>query len=225
MRRPSTLDLSALPDPAVLEQLCRRLALVDAILCREWEFRYYSFNGAWDAAAGQRLGSMRDGHGDEWFAVFQAEGVFLRGFAHEAPVRNVPGLFEGVPAPLEPLVHEPAFGDDTTFCCWNVGEGWRRGVNVLPALADQDGSAQLLAILIDDPVACKAHVLDYHERDVPLEALRRIYADEPLDEALLAALAPEVTLAELAEDLAEIGWPVRQGPTPSLTSAVHEIDP
>src|SRR5689334_97133 len=123
--RPSTRSLADLPEPALLERICRRLALLDAIVCRDWEFRYYSFNRLWDEEAAQRLGSMRDGAGDEWFAVFQGEGlVFLRGFAHEAPLRNPEGLFDGVPAALEPLVTEPAFGDDTTFCCWNTGSGW-----------------------------------------------------------------------------------------------------
>lgn len=40
----STRQLGALPDIATLERLCQSLALLDAILSREWEYRYYSFN-------------------------------------------------------------------------------------------------------------------------------------------------------------------------------------
>jgi hypothetical protein len=207
--RPSTRDPDALPPPAALERLCRRLALLDAVLSPVWDFRYYSFDGSWDPEIGQRLGSMRNGQGDEWFAVFQEvdgrPAVFLRGFAHGAPVRNPPGLYEGVPEAFRPLTEEVAFGDDATFCLWNVGHGWQRGPDAIPAGGDPDGSAELLAILVDDPVAYKAFALDYHERDVPLEALRRIYADEPLSDALVAAIAPERSLADLEDDLDEMG--------------------
>lgn len=207
MRTPSSRNLVDLPDPAALERICKRLALLDAIVCRDWEFRYYSFNRVWDPDAGQRLGSMRNGEGDEWFAVFQEDGAFLRGFANDAPLRNPPGLFDGVPPALHALVDEPAFGDITTFCFWNTGDGWKRSPTEIPDGVDPDGSAALLAILVDDPVAWKAFALEYHELDVPMAALQRIWADEPLDAELLAAIAPDVTLDEMAEDLEEIGWP------------------
>ena len=207
MRPPSSRNLADLPAPDALERICRRLALLEAIVCRDWEFRYYSYNAQWDAAAGQRLGSMRNGAGDEWFAVFQPGGAFVRGFAHEAPLRNPPGLYEGVPEALLPLVAEPAFGDDATFCFWSTGGGWERGSGPIPGGPDPDGSVELLAILVDDPVAWKHFAHEYHEVDVPLDAVRRIWADEPLDDALVAAIAPDVTVADLAEDLDEIGWP------------------
>ncbi|MEQ1508332.1 MAG: hypothetical protein ABMB14_39240, partial [Myxococcota bacterium] len=192
---------------------CRRLAVLDAIVCPEWELRYFSFDRRWDAAAAQRLGSMRDGCVDEWFAVFQGSSVFLRGFAHEAPLRNPPGLFDGVPDALAALVTEPAFGDDATFCVWNTGDGWRRGAHAIPEPSDgteddPDGSARLLAILVDDPIAWKHHADGYHELDVPLGPVARVYRDEPLTPELVAAIAPEATLAALADDLDEIGWPI-----------------
>lgn len=213
MRRPCTRDPGALPSPERLEHACRALALLDAVLCPDWEFRYYSFNRSWDPSMSQRLGSMRDGSGDEWFAVFQPEGVFLRGFAHEAPVRNPEGLFDGVPDVFRPLVTEPSFGEDTTFCFWNTGDGWARGTQVLPDGDDPDGSLGLLELLTPgpdgpDPVRFLRWAADYHERQVPLAAIQRVFAGEPLDAGLLAALAPERTLDELADDLAEIGWPV-----------------
>lgn len=213
MRPPSSSDPAALPDPAVFERQCRAFALLDAILCPEWEYRTHSFNGAWDPAAGMRLGSMRDGAGDEWFAVFQPEGVFLRGFAHEAPLRNAPGLFDGVPEALAPLVTEPAFGEDATFCFWNTGDGWRRGAQALPAGGDPDGSAGLLALFTQgpdgpDPVRWKRWAEEIHERSVPIRAIQRVFAGEPLDAALLREIDPERTLDDLAEDLEEMGWPV-----------------
>lgn len=61
----------------------RSLAMLDAILSPEWEYRYYSFNSKW--AEGELMGSMRSGCGDYWFALFCSAGVALHGIAHEAP--------------------------------------------------------------------------------------------------------------------------------------------
>jgi hypothetical protein len=51
------------------------MAMLDAILCPEWRFRWYSFNARW--AEGERMGSMRNGHGDSFFAPFDGHGCFL----------------------------------------------------------------------------------------------------------------------------------------------------
>src|SRR6266487_4457381 len=37
-------DQVALPLPAELERVCKGLATLDALLCEEWEHRFYSFN-------------------------------------------------------------------------------------------------------------------------------------------------------------------------------------
>ena len=55
----STRNLGRLPDVAGLRRLTRSLAMLDAILCAEWEDRYYSFNSKW--ADDQNMASMRDG--------------------------------------------------------------------------------------------------------------------------------------------------------------------
>jgi hypothetical protein len=40
----STKDLSALPTIETLKKRTQSLAMLDAIIEREWEYRYYSFN-------------------------------------------------------------------------------------------------------------------------------------------------------------------------------------
>jgi hypothetical protein len=45
----STRDLSKLPDIASFRRLTRALAMLDAILSPEWQYRYYSFNAHWSA--------------------------------------------------------------------------------------------------------------------------------------------------------------------------------
>ncbi|MGW6505963.1 hypothetical protein ACWGCP_00065 [Streptomyces niveus] len=73
-----------LPAIGDLRNLCRSLAVLDAILSPERECRYYSFNSAW--AQGEEMASMRNGSGDEYSIVFSTAGAYLRGFDHEAPM-------------------------------------------------------------------------------------------------------------------------------------------
>ena len=43
----STRNLEGLPDVTRLKRLLQSLAMLDAILMPEWEYRYYSFNAHW----------------------------------------------------------------------------------------------------------------------------------------------------------------------------------
>jgi len=80
----STRNLELLPDVDGLRALLQSLAMLDAILSPEWEYRYYSFNSRW--SEGEQMGSMRDGCGNEFFALFNEAGCFFKGFDHEATI-------------------------------------------------------------------------------------------------------------------------------------------
>jgi hypothetical protein len=212
----STRALSQLPDIAGLRKLLQSLAMLDAILCREWEDRYYSFNAHWDAD--EQLGSMRDGSGDDFFALFNAAGCFLKGFAHEAPMSPYaldapvvwPGVLEGVPKEFSGALMEPAFRmTDTTFCIWRrYGDAaWQHGPVEFPPGPDPDGSEALLSPLDGRPQSYQEWAEEYYEQPVPLEAVRLVYEHRPLTEEVVALLNPEVGLDDLAEDIKEIGYP------------------
>ena len=55
----STRDLSGLPDIDALKRLMQSMAMLDAILSPEWEYRCYSFNSKWGARGCAQMGSMR----------------------------------------------------------------------------------------------------------------------------------------------------------------------
>ncbi len=73
-----------LPTIRELRDLCRSLAMLDAILSPGWESRYFSFDAAW--AENEEMASMRNGSGDEYSIVFSAAGAYIRGFDHESPM-------------------------------------------------------------------------------------------------------------------------------------------
>ncbi|GAA3045167.1 hypothetical protein GCM10017562_03040 [Streptomyces roseofulvus] len=210
-----------LPSPTDLRNLCRSLAMLDAILSPDWEDRFYSFNAGW--ADGEEMASMRNGSGDEYSIVFAAAGVYLRGFGHEAPMSPYgsdgepwPGVIDEVPEVFKSFVEEPAFTDEdgvpvVTACLWReaTDDQWRHGVIDFPAgCADPDGATGLFELLVDrSPEAFQRYAEDYYEVSVDLEAVRDVYALRPLNQKLVSSLNSDVTLADLAEDMAEIGYP------------------
>ncbi|MFP8886766.1 hypothetical protein [Streptomyces mangrovi] len=209
------------PSIADLRNLCRSLAMLDAILSPDWEYRYYSFNTGW--ADGEEMASMRNGSGDEYSIMFSAAGAYVRGFDHEAPMSPYgndgepwPGVLDEVPEDFKSFVDEPAFTDKNdvplvTACLWRkaTDDRWRHGVIDFPAgWSDPDGATGLFELLIDrSPEAFRRFAEDYYEVPVDLEAVRDVYALQPLSQQLVSSLNAEVTLADLAEDIAEIGYP------------------
>ncbi|MFE7751396.1 hypothetical protein [Streptomyces sp. NPDC057428] len=210
-----------LPTIADLRDLCRSLAMLDAILSPDWESRYYSFNATW--AEGEEMASMRNGSGDEYSIVFSAAGVYVRGFGHEAPMSPYghdgepwPGVIDDVPEVFRSFVEEPAFTDEggvpvVTACLWRetTDDQWHHGTIDFPSdRADPDGATGLFELLVDrSPEAFQRFAEDYYEVPVHLRTVSDVYALRPLNQELVSSLNVEVTLADLAQDISEIGYP------------------
>lgn len=215
----STRDLTLLPSPDNLRRLLQAMAMLDAILEEEWEYRYYSFNAAWSES--EQMGSMRNGSGDDFFAVFDPSGCFLRGFDHEAamspwrddsPPKVWPGVLDDVPPQFDSSVREPAFHmDATTFCIWWLAgdSKWFHGRIEFPNESDPDGSQWMLSELDGDPATYQAYAKEYFELDVPLHAVSRVYSHEPLSPELLNEFPSNRQLEAVLADAKEIGYPVK----------------
>ncbi|MFJ5827963.1 hypothetical protein [Streptomyces sp. NPDC093089] len=216
----------ALPGIEELRDHSRGLAMLEAVLCPEWESRYYSFDAHWSET--EQLASMKDGQGDEYTIVLSPAGAFARVFAHESPLSPFgeladgltwPGVVDGVPEAFREYLTEPAFTDEdgihvTTACLWReTGDtAWRTGPVEFPDLdghQDPDGSEGLLHLLVDRSAEAYATwASDYYETRVDPEAVRHVLALRPLTAEVVAALNPDVDLAALADDIAEIDYPV-----------------
>jgi hypothetical protein len=216
----STRDLSLLPDMDRFRRTLQSMAMLDAILCPEWQFRYYSFSTVW--AKGEQMGSMRNGSGDEFFAHFSTVGCWLKGFAHEYPMspyrENPPrpwtGILDTVPPEFAACLREPAFSvGNVTFCIWRRFDdlAWQVGrIQFPPDHPDPDGSEYLLSDLDGQPETYQAWAADYYEREVELSAVEHVYLHQPLSPETIARLNPVVSLSELAGDISEIGYPYGQ---------------
>lgn len=213
MADPQTLHLR-LPPPPALEQRCRALAMLDALLSREWESRYHSFNRRWCSEADERMASMRNGSGDDYFILFVGERIAaIKGFSHECPALPedlaIPQVLDGIPPSLAGFVREPAFEMTViTFALWYADSRWSRSAAVSAAVIEVDGSAEMLDLLVGEPEQYVAFASDIFERELSPEVVSRFFRLEPLSKELARSIDEGIDWEELAEDLDEIGYPV-----------------
>ena len=201
MNESSPNSIGLLPEIGQCRNLFRAAAMLDAILSPEWEYRYYSYNSAWDAA--EEMASMRDGEGSHYFALFTPRGLYIKGFDSERIKSGEAVLGVGdVPEDVTEFLQEPAFiGDETTFCIWrSVGKEWSAD----KSYGEQD--LQLLRLLTGGAAYYSEWASEYYEIQLDSQAVQRIFDLEPLTTDLLAMLNPEVNQANIEEDRIEIGY-------------------
>ena len=213
---------NSLPPIDDLRRICQSIAMLDAIYCPEWMYRYYSFNNRW--GPGSQMASMRNGSGDEYFILFTKAGAAIKGFAHEYPAWNweghsrpLPGMFDGIPNDFDGFMREPAFSiNETTYCYWRKYEDarWQCGSVVYPPGKDPAGAIKMLAILLGNPDTYMDFVKEYYldgddspERHVDAQTIRRVYRHEPLTNIMVRNLHGGATLESVAADVEEIGYP------------------
>lgn len=209
-----------MPDIDTLEKLSQSIAMLDAILSPQWDCRYFSFNAAWDASKNERMASMRNGSGDEYFLVFSPGGAILKGFDHEAtmspwardPVAVWPGVLDHAPEAFATFLSEPAFSmGDCTFCIWRErgDQHWQRGPVAFPRGDDPDGSEGLLWMFDGRPETYVDFASEYFEKDLEVDLVRKIYAHENLSPLLVTRLNAEASLEGILNDAKEIRYPVQ----------------
>ncbi|MGW1544123.1 hypothetical protein ACWCPM_28440 [Streptomyces sp. NPDC002309] len=126
-------------------------------------------------------------------------------------------MFDGVPTVFLHHVAEPAFSERegtprATVCFWReqADSEWRAGaIEAVPAgVEDGDSTEWLFDVLTDGrPEAYQQFAEECYEVAVDIEAVRHAYALRPLTRSVVSALNPDVELADLDEDLSQIGYP------------------
>lgn len=150
MKRISTENLNLLPNPRELKNICKSIAALEAIICPEWEYRYYSYQKDWSET--EELFEMRTGQGDKLLVIFSTEGTCLNGFAHASKFNRcknvlgeennslfqnlfgqkkepqtklkqetVVGILDRLPKEFQEFIYgEPVKSIGTTFCIWQT---------------------------------------------------------------------------------------------------------
>ena len=206
----STKETGLLPDSQSLQQACKAMAVLDAIFCQEWEYRYSSYNCEW--AEGEEFFEMRNGEGAQLLILFKQEGTVINGFSSEAEEAvDKEKLSAALPATFHEFIFgEPVNSIGTTFCLWKSGNGdWHTAA----ATTEEEYSEELLSPLDAEPATYIKWASDYfmgsyRETGIPLQVVTSIFNQEPLSREMVLALVDTLEdWDQLLEDLAEISYP------------------
>lgn len=104
-----------------LQTLCRGLGALDAIMCEEWEYRYYSYINDWDI--NEECFEMRNGEGNHFLILFTNKECVISGYElGESTIKfnenDIPSEFSKF------LFGEPIKTIGTTFCMWTQNGEW-----------------------------------------------------------------------------------------------------
>jgi hypothetical protein len=195
----SIQNINDLPSIDEVKEISQGLALIDAIIMPDWEYRYFSFNSNWDGNRGEMMASMRDGSGREYFINFADAGVAGKVFFEEslADVSSSLGL---VPDCFSGFKNEAAFSlANATFFFWRECS---RAVWV--ASPENLKAYPLLGFLVNGVAGYHRWAEDYYERSIDSDVLKDVFTSLAVTADQLAVLNPDVTLEDLEEDLQEI---------------------
>lgn len=211
MKPISTKNLEDLAGVDSLKQLLQSLAVLDLIMCPERDYRYYSFDSRW--GEGETMGSMRNGCGDTFTALFDSNGCFFKGFSHDSRLSSwFKGNLERWRKRLENVPTqfcEPAFDmDSISFCFWRTykDDAWQQAVLKTLGAGDLDGSEFLLGCFDYDPMRYQNFAKEYYEAQIQCLPIQHIYSHAPITQEIIDLLNPEVKLAEIEEELLKIGY-------------------
>jgi len=150
MNKISSKNLTLLSNPNELQKICKSISALEAIICPEWEYRYYSYQKDWSET--EEFCEMRNGQGDQMLMVFSKNGTCINGFAHESEMngwKNIPieenksfveklfgskkevkteltqiipkGVVDNLPKVFNDFIFgEPVKSIGTTFCIWQT---------------------------------------------------------------------------------------------------------
>jgi len=189
-------DLSSIND---IERTLKALALADAILMPDWEYRYFSFNSNWDGNKKEMMGSMRDGSGGEYFISLTHEGVAGKVLYDNALLDASQALL-AVPDRFASFKIEPAFSiDRASFFFWRAAQDivWSASP---PCLEEYP----LLNFLKNSVYAYHSWAEEYYEREIDVDVLKEIFASVSITADQLLILNPEIKLEDIEGDLQEI---------------------
>jgi hypothetical protein len=159
---------------------------------------------------------MRNGSGDEWFLLIGAFGAGIKGLAHESELAGDAELLAEarvkVPDGFASFLSEPAFSWDwMSFCYWRGPDDktWSRVTHPKADRASlDDGSSDFLAMLHESAESYVEFAEWYYEVSLPHESVEAIFRCEPLTAELVQSINPELSLAGVATDAEEIGYPM-----------------
>lgn len=192
-----------LPSKEILQKTCKAISVLDAILCSEWEYRYYSYNSQWSES--EEFCEMQDMEGQRFQILFKEKGCVINGVHNDYKDADKNILTEGLPGMYQEFIFgEPVASYGTNFCIWTDEKGkWQYNET-----GKADGKEELLHILDGNPITYKQWAEEYFEvEEIPLDIIEQIYRGEILTESMVLVVNPEMEdWEQLISDLEEINY-------------------
>lgn len=192
-----------LPSRESLQMVCKAISVLDAILCSEWEYRYYSYNSQW--GEGEEFCEMQDMEGERFQILFKEKDCIINGVHNDYEAADKSILTKGLPETYQEfLFGEPVASYGTNFCIWTDETGnWQCNET-----GKADGKEELLHILDGNPITYKQWAEEYFEvEEIPLDVIEQVYRGETLTESMVLAVNPEMEdWEQLMSDLEDINY-------------------
>ena len=191
-------DLTQLPSIHRVMLTSRGLALLDAVMTPEWQYRYFSFNADWAGDGKQAMASMRDGTGSDYFLLFDPTGV--AGKIYCSGQRLSVDAVEELPDSFSNFKGEAAFClDASTYFIWRGydDDTW----HATPAGLDK---YDWLSFLMTPAETYHAWAERYYDRDLDLNVVRDVIVAGNIQVEQVMLLNLDLNFEDFATDVAEI---------------------
>ncbi len=233
---PTTQKLDRLPNIDKLISVSRSLAALDCIYQdgfhndRDAEVRFIEH---WQDRDGEKVLQLEWEGNDSLVVWFSPGGCVIKGHDEESVMNPVvtpfdleeqegkklyPGLLKGFPREFRTFLKEPSFNsENATFVIWRKADdtAWHIGPITWPNRSPNrwgthDGSDDLLSPLSIDAKAYAGWLQKAKKRKVAEADIEKVFALEPMTEALLKRLDSHRKLSDIKGELKTIGYPVAQ---------------
>lgn len=196
-----------LPDKKDFQRICKAISVLDAILSKEWEYRYYSYNSKWGEI--EEFFEMRNGQGEQLLVLFNQTGCVINGIHSEYEDLDKNILTEGLPKEFHEFIFgEPVATLGTNFCIWTNSFGkWDYNETNC-----EDGKRDLLTIFDNNPETYISWAEEYFEDHckeggICAKTVKKLYGGEILTETMVLSVVDDFDhWNQLKDDLTEIGY-------------------
>jgi hypothetical protein len=182
-----------------LKKKLKSLAIADAIIESEWEYRYFSYNSQW--GQNEEMASMRNGSGGHWFVLFGTDKVAYKCISpDDGLLDNIEEIEKQIPTKYKNFISEPAFFISEATSIWILEQNkWIKfGNPEIKFLID------LEQVITWEPNDYKTWAEDYYEKDLDLNSLKQVF-NLGITEKVINTLNPTISRSDLQNDLNEIG--------------------
>jgi hypothetical protein len=195
----SLQNINILPSIEDVRKTSQGLALVDAIIMPEWEYRYFSFDNKWSEDGSEMMASMRDGSGAEYFLHFSEQGLVGKVLS-EKLLDDYSSYLDGIPNCFLDFKNESAFNlDNATFFFWKkvTDKNWHTSpsnINKFP----------LLGFIVNGVSEYHSWAEEYYEKDIDKSVLIDVFTSLSISSDQLSILNSDLTMEDIKDDILEI---------------------